>query len=510
VGDFDAADIEAECFGGEESHPIHSFSPFLAGGGAHSPMALSPGGTSGMRKKIRNAFMLVYDRVQPTAADDGAAAPPPPPPSPTATPEAPFKAEVGQALKEQIFAENHAWWQKRTLCDEAYFAFFQDLMAAQLESDDAPDSDADDVPLEALQLAAKFTLGTLVHARDAPKLKRWASELRVLCKARPDAADWLLGALGTDPDTLRELVVELCEPSLRDPVVGLLAACVLTSARHDRGGGGGSGSGGPRERFVTALLGLLDPMAPEWAALGGTLDGLLRLLRACLGAEPSAAGKISAGGRLTFLLELIAHDRAAGHHHMPATPPRGGRDLRDAMPPPLAFDHTPAVVLELLAPLLLRFEPPLRAAGATPGWAPLLALEEADAVLVRSAAFARRVLAEMGSQVAAARLAPLLRHLCYENEAISDVLIAAIARGVELEDNMRLKPYFRAMFVLAAVNDSQAQARVRSGVQRIVETMEGQQRFVPATEVATDMLLRLARRSRHCRAWFAENRPRAE
>eukprot|EP00752_Nemacystus_decipiens_P004045 g3704.t1 len=334
VSTFDVEDMEAECFGGEESASANAT--------AH-PQSSS----SWRRERTRNAFMLVYDRVMPQQQQHGEqtvggegdidispppvslpsspgaspssspASPLPPPPPLSATHDADddasvalpragggppvlerhdvgldatvlgqeganasavrgrrrrkrFRAKVPAVFMRQIHQENLEFWRKKNVLDKLNYAFIKKLITG-----DQAVGEEGAYNSSALQLAVRFALGTLVQARERELMAHWAELLRNTLSHRSDACLWLLGELGRFPTILKELVLSP-EDSVRHAAAVLagvaLRKCMLIASGAGDGGRPEHGNGDVyRAAYMAAAREQEEEEYPEWQGGGENL-----------------------------------------------------------------------------------------------------------------------------------------------------------------------------------------------------------------------------------------------
>merc|ERR1711871_961323 len=136
---FDASQLEAECFGGEETFEGYGsrMGGTGAGGVSYGSGMSYGGGQNYSRAKIRNAFVLVYDRVPSTAslatagsgrsssASVGAAALSTPRKSSILAARAP----VPEAIFKEIWKANSDFWQRANVHDASYLEFMTSFVS---------------------------------------------------------------------------------------------------------------------------------------------------------------------------------------------------------------------------------------------------------------------------------------------------------------------------------------------------------------------------------------------
>src|SRR5690606_24800578 len=79
---------------------------------------------------------------------------------------------------------------------------------------------------EAVSLACKFALGTLVHARERMLLYQWTERLSPILTAHGGASEWLLGTLSNESRLLQDLLLAVTDKEIQASVVTLLSAAI--------------------------------------------------------------------------------------------------------------------------------------------------------------------------------------------------------------------------------------------------------------------------------------------
>ncbi|CAM9149145.1 unnamed protein product, partial [Phaeothamnion confervicola] len=250
VAAFDPSNLEAECFGGLDADggPAAAASAAAAahhllgnrggahcgGGGAHGGYGsqyehwrsssmhgggygAEVSGAGGHHHRLpvralkwggaraRNAFLLVYDRVDGGDGSGnsgggrvGAVSPPV------------LGARVPDPICREIRLENLEFFRKRWVFEPGYYDFLEGLLAESAVAAAAAAAAAAREALiaDAVQLGAQFALGTLVQARESALVAAAGRRLLQLLELRPRRCDRLLTALAADPATVRDVLLE--------------------------------------------------------------------------------------------------------------------------------------------------------------------------------------------------------------------------------------------------------------------------------------------------------------
>ena len=176
------------------------------------------------RERIRNAFMLVYDRCEAPTGE------------PTTAVSSPARRAftLPAAIMKEIDVDNAAFWRRRLVMDPAYFAFMESFLTEGLESAAAATPALVDeersMMFRTVQLSTHFALGTLLQACEFALAQQWVKRLPKLytdeaehANAESSAASWLLELLASEEHVSQELLVELGHEEMRVGIGELVA-----------------------------------------------------------------------------------------------------------------------------------------------------------------------------------------------------------------------------------------------------------------------------------------------
>lgn len=261
VADFDPAGVENECFGGEEA-TTYSY------GGRYNT---SDGKTSSFtRERIRNAFMLVYDRVgEDELCPDVSGR---------------FRAHVPEPIMKEIYSENSEFWRKRNVHDKRYYRFLNEILLDPDGSVPFPPSPA------SLLLAGHVALGTLVQGGEAGLVDQWCTALAAELPKCPSARDELLELLRKDVVSLHALVLPTGAAGAA-PAALLRSLVAVSSEQNDT-----------VSQFALHIVSLLPAIQENWRLVEEYSQLLLSYARR----NPASRDHLLHHGCLTTALEIFA------------------------------------------------------------------------------------------------------------------------------------------------------------------------------------------------------------
>jgi len=219
VTDFDLEDLPDETFGGEEEMMYSQM-----GTGHHH--GSSSGGSNYTREKNRNAFVLFYDKKPTTDADKRLR-------------NGPRRfARLPPELNDLTWEQNIHYWRVKNIYDPTYFEAMSSLLTdavkiATIQGDATDLSGA--LPLEVLQIASRFALGTLVHAKEGILLIKWCEKLQTIFTKHTSGSAWLIQMLLEDVSTLQNMVLGIEDSKMRGSIVTLISHALVTLARETEG-----------------------------------------------------------------------------------------------------------------------------------------------------------------------------------------------------------------------------------------------------------------------------------
>ena len=432
------------------------------------------------REKIRNAFMLVYDRCEAPTGE------------PTTAVSSPARRAftLPAAIMKEIHVDNAAFWRRRLVMDPAYFGFMESFLTDGLEiaaaATPALVDEERSMMFRVVQLSTHFALGTLLQAFEFALAQQWIKRLPKLytdeaehANADSSAASWLLQLLASEEDVCQELLVELGHEEMRVGIGELVAHI----------------GGKAKRRAVIECQDRLFTMLQTAHASGQRVGYLLHLLGQLVLVDSECRAHFVSMGRLSPLFALVAaadQSRASGSEEdtSPWTEPDVG------------------ALLELVSTLIrsCAVVPEKAGKGSSPHvLEPQTRMPVADREALLCAEFAAHLFRQISGPARKVLVSRLVSHLLWENQQVSEVFINVACAGVEREDFLAMKPYFRALMVMFQIRDSVENWRVATGMAALLTAMEAAQRYVRATEMAIHLVIRVAKGNELASKWIAQN-----
>ena len=563
VTEFDPADLEVECFGGQET-----------GGGG--------GGRGWTRERIRNAFLLVYDRCDVAAEEETPAA-------------AAHRPVVPPGILEEILRENLEFWRKTNILTRAYFEFMDQLLEPvyspslqerereeEEEEEEGGREEGGGLLERGVRLATQFMLGTLMEARDWEGVRVWN---RRVCRAYErcvPACLWFVRLLssssaeeeeggregrrdgGRDGGLLWELLVETEEREGRVAVVQLIdhvVGVLLEEGGGEEGGEGGVVDPGREQaclelfRALLLMRGRVMDLPRQGAEKVDCYLFLLgRMVERMEGArtmvlEGESSSSSSSGSSSSCFVDLLQLVNGAlelwavgrsnggnGHHDNGLLLLGNGGSSSSSSSSSSSGVVGPAAgeeeegggsldVAEVVQPLLSHL---LRACvipkedGESPVnsslWSSLAlpphhVMSPGEIRVVCSIDFCARLILSVSSPAAKEGMRGLFTHLLWENVGRSDDMNSAMGRllerggggeGGEEGGMVVVKPVFRSLMLVLEVGDSLQEQRVNVMVTNVLAALEGQAErgHEGVVERGLMMVMRVARENALVRQWF--------
>jgi ubiquitin C-terminal hydrolase len=458
VTEFNPADIEVECFGGEEVDQYRSQTNM---------------GQGWPRERIRNAFMVVYDQVlvRDGSGDLGAQV------APIA------HAPVPHDIMTEILRENLDFWRKQNILDDLYYNFME--MIAGLT--DWSGTVVYWCP-ELLQVMLTFVLGTLAHAAEADRIVRWVDPLKRQLLASPAACNWLLWGFSEDGASLYELCVSAQPETLRSAVVSLISVAVNVCACAEVS----PAEVGSAEVSDPGLVrGVVETVLRALPSAGSEGDGaaeFLYIVNAYATSSPTHAHELVLNhGVLHSLLALLA-----GELETLATEDgiHGSRVAR--LDPPSNLGS----LMKLLTSLVVTFPAP----GAPPSG--IRPLPKREGKLLHNSSVLQSMLLDNRAPAPLSPLRPLLSHLATNSRVgTKNLLDTALTGALQALDAVAVKTFLRAFLIVTAyVHDELEEWRVQVAVEGLLGLLNRFRDKPRNLEAAVEMMARLAQASPLARA----------
>jgi len=441
------------------------------------------------RQKIRNAFMLVYDRV---AIKDDTQQQQQQQKTKAVAPR--YRANIPAHIMNELYDENLDFWRVKNIYDQRYYDFMQQLLTLDI----AIPQDGATPPVDVVALATTFALGTLVHGRERMLLFQWAMRLSPILGSHVAASEWLLDAFSTDSRLLQDLLLGVSDKEIQSSVMTLLLAAIQALLPEL---GGTSGASKPAVlRFADSMMALLPVMQQQWRYIGLTFRPLVSLAEQSVPARQYMLHQGYLARLLSFFLnvdspypELVT----------------GATDAAASKPKPMADSYHSAdflSTLELISALIVNCAfgdalPSVLASVATPHYQPTDVEVEMSSLPV----FLHRLCRELRSSHRKDIVAPIIHQLVSGRDQLSTSFIDVIVHLMNKSDGFDLKPPLRAALLLVQVHDELEVRRTDMLMAAVVDEARENSKFVTATEVTANMLARLAKASANVRGWMRKN-----
>jgi ubiquitin C-terminal hydrolase len=496
VRPFDASSIPDECFGGMETQGYGSSS--MGGYGKSS---------SSLYERVRNAYIVLYDRVP--AVPVVAKVPVPfPPMSPR---PGMVRASLPPDLSDTMQKANLTYWHDRHVFDRDYFDLLWKLVAegrsAGLSGEAATVTG---------QLATLTALNNIARAFDKSTLEQWLAVLPQLYRGNPPLCRWLLSYMQEGWAVAFLVQCPLLE--VKTAVGSLVCEALAVVAAEERGGypirstlGDDLAHGtataeesGVMVCFLRSLQQLLawGQIAVHWK----NFDPYWSVLATCASLSPQEAQLMCALGFLPHLLHVLLADRSPGL----------SSDVK-ALSPAMCnqWGHRPDFkdMLKLLHRLVLVSEP-----METPKTRPALLLSDTpfplsldDRRLMADKSFVPLLLAEAlkaESKRTITRVVEILQHLCWESESMSQTVVSNASSNIEEFCFDQLGPTFQALRGLVSIPDRLQAQRVEWVLDSLLSCMDMQQKYWKITDACCDFLVSMALASAPCRDWLHQHADR--
>jgi hypothetical protein len=145
-----------------------------------------------------------------------------------------------------IFEENLEFWRIKNVYNARYYDFMSKLLTLDIVLQPADGETAVTQPsLPVVQLAVKFALGTLVHAREKTLLQQWVNRLIDILRQHVPGSEWLLHSMTVNTLLMRDLLLGVEDKDMRNSIMNLVLIAVralqpqctaFTTAACSRGG----------------------------------------------------------------------------------------------------------------------------------------------------------------------------------------------------------------------------------------------------------------------------------
>lgn len=214
VSEFDPKDLPEECFGGIEQVRDQNQYGY--------PQTLN-------RERVKNAYMLVYDRVWKEAGQD---------PAETAQ-ELQIRRDLAQDIKQDVWQDNNNFFFERRVYHPDFFDFATKLVS-QIDIPDVLDYDADlkSAPVadavNFIASATKFALETVSRAQENAVMPKLIEHICALYARNLPASKLFLEKYTAQIDTLTDLILRCPDRTVRCCVQKLLTVILGVVATAEK------------------------------------------------------------------------------------------------------------------------------------------------------------------------------------------------------------------------------------------------------------------------------------
>jgi hypothetical protein len=186
--------------------------------------------------RVRNAYMLIYERMAPDAADASSKEV-----LQTITDLSAKRADlingIPAAIYRSVWEENSSFLRDRKLFDPTYFEFMLNFsklanFAAVPQYDVDPVSLADEASFQHIKFSTHFVIDTLAHAKEADNFKLWIDQLKLLYMRHIPACKWLLQYL-LDSGLIKDLLLECTNEKVRIGIADLMTTVCKYLGPHE-------------------------------------------------------------------------------------------------------------------------------------------------------------------------------------------------------------------------------------------------------------------------------------
>ncbi|KAL7691187.1 hypothetical protein Plhal304r1_c010g0040421 [Plasmopara halstedii] len=383
--------------------------------------------------------------------------------------------------------ENRLFWRKKYLYNKRCLKFTYHLLRSCLVGFEnaknmavMPHFEPVEAQFEALQVATKFVLGTLLQGGEVIKLTEWRLILQSLYHSDVEGCRWFLSIMEANESLLLELLIFHENQEVRELMANVISEAIVTTSNapyegdaHDR----------------TSSLSMED-QNKKLPASFEFMFFLIQLMPALLSVPVHHHRHVnSVVGAIVSLLTGLGNTQPLLQSHL----------RKHKSKQILKRIDLSVTILKLLSVLIRCSVPPAMDVESSHLNLPTnMAQEPVD---LTPADHNGESLHEGDKP-----LEQIICHLCWESRRVSAAFLEKIMHGIEVEDHHDVKPYFRTLNSLLKIRDSLAEERLTDGLTKLVAVMASQQRYYKATETSLDMLTRLAKRHSGVTQWLCSNR----
>jgi ubiquitin C-terminal hydrolase len=439
--------------------------------------------------------------------------------------------QIGQRypeiIQKQIAKENKMFWRRRYLYDDQYLIFTCELIQSCLVGATKnplglPRFEPLEVRLEAIQLATKFVFGTLWQGGDVTKVLEWKEPLRALYHDELDGCKWFLNAMSENPALVFELLVFNEHDDIRELMSIVLTEAISTTSHFETEDSHlPAHSSGLRHSISVQKLAEGPQLPTSFQFVFQLVTLMPRLFQAPIVHHHhyfSILLDFAQAGRNECLLLVL--NGAIGvifglligrAHSQPLIRSELMRKRDVSEPSPLLDRIEFSPVLMKLLSLLLRCGKPPAIDVENPILPPnilqdFIELADTDLGVLMLDDSVRLLISRANQYTKETKpLEQIIQHLCWESQTMTQKFIKHIMEGIELNDHLEVKPFFRTLNTMLKIRDSLARERLTDSMTKLLAVMASQARYYKATETSIEMLTRLAKRHTGIVRWLQEN-----
>lgn len=500
VEPFDSNEIAAQTFGGMETVPQWD--------------ATQQRHVSQVVPKIYSAYMLFYDRVTPVNLKKDQVL--------TGKEESKL---VPRSIFDKIWEENMTFLREKNVFDVNYFQFVWDVVTTNVQLPPVLDYtlDTSDALRVSIEMATKFIFTILAYAKEKQSLRDYVDRLKQMYSNHIPACKWFIASLTNQKDFpwLKSILFQCPVSETREILSRLIVhvmSCLSPIEKHiySQVTSDSMEIEGQKKEESMILVDLENPFgaAPKFVATSlniRLIETLLQMLKeapffwrnftqyflifrefASFGIEEKQY-LISRNVTAQFIDFYLAEDSPYAKFTQKQKKPKMGDKLKM---PNLSYmvDFIGSVVKNCST--FSSVPPP----SQTPG--PKLQLSKLDQEMVYCSVFYSKSLRE---NIAPKSLSAIVNHLCWENEAHSNLLIDVCTSGINSVDHDKFGPYFDVFTPLLSLQDSYHERRVDRALSSYLRVIQSNLKYKNATYYSVKYLFDTANLD-FVKEWLFQNK----
>lgn len=427
--------------------------------------------------------------------------------------------KLSPTIFDQIWKENMSFLVDKNIFDKDYFTFLWDVvkLAEQSPVMENNDDNIQDPLFRSIELATRFIIITMAHAKEKPSFKNNIDHLKTLYSSHIPACRWLLRLLTKDPTLMKQIFFYCSVSETREFLARLfihVASCVAPMER-DNYNLFEEDEVQPMEivqkdspvnenplmyfpaqtsksfviRFMDTTIGLLKEANPYWT----NYAQLFLILRDFAKFGMAEVEYLHSRRIISVLIDFYLGEESPFFKFHKQKKAKMGDKFTT---PNLNY------MMDLLATMARSSKtnstqiPPTQLPGK------IFELSEDDKLLLYSVQFYSKSLKENINPKATAEIS---RHLAWEDEATSKALIEVCTNGINAVDHDGFKPYQEVIGSLLAISDSLQTTRVEYALTLYIKVVENNFRYKNATLGSIRFLVELIPQNLFIREWLFNN-----